>query len=484
VSHTGSTSKSPPLREALIAHGQAHLVAQLEKLDDADRSTLTGQLDRIDLDKLDQWVQTYVRDPSSPRFADDLVPAPYYPAPTGDGQPGSYDSQAFRRSGEDLISNGRVAAFTVAGGQGTRLGWNGPKGTYPGTAVTGMPLFRIFAEQILATQQRYDVTIPWYIMTSPLNDEQTRRFFQDNNCFGLPRNTIFMFPQGVMPSLDAATGQLLLSDRCTLAVNPDGHGGSLKALRASGALEDMQGRGIEHISYFQVDNPLVRVIDPLFIGLHATAPDSSGQMSSKMVRKTDPAEKVGVFCRSASKTIVVEYTDLPPALAEQRAGDGALHFDAGSIAIHMIGVGLVQAMAQDPDRYGLEFHRALKKVPYLDVESGQMVEPAEPNAVKLETFVFDALPLAESSIVMETHRQDEFAPIKNAQGVDSPASSHRLQSDRAARWLEAQGVNVPRDEQGEVMVDIEISPLTALEAGDLAGADLPNSIAPGEQMVL
>jgi UDP-N-acetylglucosamine/UDP-N-acetylgalactosamine diphosphorylase len=248
----------------------------------------------------------------------------------------------------------------------------------------------------------------------------------------------------------------------------------------------MRSRGIEHISYFQVDNPLVRAIDPLFVGLHAAAPDSSAEMSSKMVAKAYAEEKVGVFCESGGKTMVVEYSDLPADLARQTNPDNSLRFNAGSIAIHLISVAFVEKLTKDAHHFALPYHRADKKVPHVDLKTGQVVQPASPNGVKLETFVFDAIPLAERSIVLETSRAEEFAPIKNADGVDSAATSHRLQSNRAARWLEACGVSVPRNGQGETDARIEISPLTALSADDLRSVTmkLPRTIDRGAELVL
>src|SRR5690606_36750914 len=152
-----------------------------------------------------------------------------------------------------------------AGGQGTRLGWKGPKGTYPATAVTGKPLFRVFAEQLHATQRKYGATVTWYIMTSPINDAETRAYFADNTFFGLDRKNVMKFPQGVLPSIELETGKLLLAEKYEVAVNHDGHGGSINALRDSGVMEDMIAWGIEQISYFQLDNPLVKCVDPLFL---------------------------------------------------------------------------------------------------------------------------------------------------------------------------------------------------------------------------
>jgi UDP-N-acetylglucosamine/UDP-N-acetylgalactosamine diphosphorylase len=490
------------IRATLAQHGQEHVVKFFNELSAAQQRSLLGQLARIDFAALDELIRNYVLQRPRVELPGDLQPARYYPYNGGHGS-SSFEADKYRRVGDDLIRRGKVAAFTVAGGQGTRLGWNGPKGTYPATVVTGKPLFRVFAEQILATQRRYGVTIPWYIMTSPANDADTRAFFADNNHFNLPQpqRNIFLFPQGELPSIDAATGKLLLADKGALAMNPDGHGGSIKALRDSGAIEDMRARGIEHISYFQVDNPLVRCIDPLFIGLHAAAPDSSAEMSSKMVPKVSADEKVGVFCRAGidsgnggdfgegsggggGKTCVIEYSDLPQDLPHQRDSTGAMRFIAGSIAVHIIGVQFVERLTADAHHFALPYHRADKKVPYVDFASGALVEPTTPNAVKLEAFVFDAIPLAKSSIVYETRRVEEFAPIKNASGADSPATSHQIQSDRAGSWLEARGVRVPRDAEGHVAARIEISPLTALDAEGLQGAELPREITAGQEIVL
>lgn len=474
------------IRSMLEAHGQGHLLTFLDDLNRQQQAALIDQIDDIDFPIISDLIEEYVRNPKPPALPDDLQPAPYYKYPFGDEAPG-YDAARFKQIGEDLIKRGKVAAFTVAGGQGTRLGWNGPKGTYPATVVTGKPLFRVFAEQLVATQRRYSPpggAIPWYIMTSPVNDAPTRAFFADNNFFGLHRRNVFFFPQGMLPSIDAATGKLLLEEKWRVAMNPDGHGGSIKALAASGAIEDMRARRIEHISYFQVDNPLVRCIDPVFIGLHAGAKDSSAQMSSKMVAKANAEEKVGVFCRAGGKSMVIEYSDLPAELARQTDPQGNLRFNAGSIAIHMLSVAFVEKLTADRRHFALPYHRADKKVPYIDTESGKRIEPGKPNAVKLEAFVFDAIPLADSSIVYETSRMEEFAPIKNAEGVDSPHTSHQIQSDRHGAWLARHGVQVPHDGDGRVNARIEISALTALEADDLAKAALPKTIDPGREIVL
>ena len=467
------------IRKTLARHGQEHLLAFYDELSPEGQQGLLGQLAGLDFAAIDGMIDRYVRRPVEPTVPDDLEPAPYYPREPGE----TYDAEHYRNVGRELLRAGKVAAFCVAGGQASRLGWSGPKGTFPATVVTGKPLFRVLAEQVVASRNRYGAVIPLYILTSPLNDAATRAFMQDNNCFGLRRRNLFMFPQGLLPSFEIGSGRMLLADRGTVAMNPDGHGGSLRAMAASGALADMRARGIEHISYFGVDNPLVKVIDPLFLGLHAAAPDSSAEMSSKMVPKTDPDEKVGVFCRRSGKTTIVEYINLPRELAEQRDGDDRLRFGSGSIAVHIISVKLVEQLTGG-DTFALPLHAARKIVPHVDPDTGERLDPETPNAVKLESFVFDALPQARSSIVYETSRTEEFAPIKNANGPDSPATSHQLQSDRSGAWIESYGVTVPRTEDGHVDAAIELSPLTALEREDLARVRLPAAIGRGESVVI
>ncbi len=469
-------------RQALRAVGQDHVLRFYDILTPAQQKSLLDQIASIDLESLPRLVETYVRNKPAFSLPPDIEPAPYYPYDAS-SPVRRWDRGAMKRAGEELIRARKVAAFVVAGGQGSRLGFDGPKGCFPGGAVTGKPLFQIFAEGILATRRKYHAAVPWYIMTSPLNHEATVSFFKEHAYFGLPEGDVKFFPQGVMPSFDMATGRMLMASPHEIATNPDGHGGSIKALHVSGALADMKKRGVEHLSYFQVDNPTVRVIDPVFIGLHATAPDSSGEMSSKMVPKVAPEEKVGVFCRVNGKTEVVEYSDLPADLTRARNADGSLKFIAGSIAIHVIGVAFIEKLATSAE-FELPFHRAEKKVPCVDLETGEMIEPKANNGVKLEKFVFDALARCRASVVLETDRVEEFAPIKNATGVDSVESSRELQTERAARWLEAAGVKVPRGVGGKAECVLEISPLTAMEAGELVGKQVPREIERGARVAV
>ena len=471
-----TTSRLGEVRQLLTANKQEQLLNFYSELTKQQQAALLDQLTALNWDYLAELVETHVRQKPDMSVSESLEPAPYYAFMPEN--PAVY-SRA-RAFGEMLIRAGQVAAFTVAGGQGTRLGWDDPKGTFPATPLSRKSLFQLFAEQLRKTQELFGAPVPWYIMTSETNHAVTQDFFEAHDYFGLAYENVKLFRQGMMPSFSPA-GNLLLAEKYALATNPDGHGGSLSALAKNGALDDMVRRGVTQISYFQVDNPNVRCIDPLFVGLHAQV---GAEMSSKMLRKANPKEKVGVFCVDDGKPCVIEYSDLPDTLAVLEDETGALKFGAGSVAIHMISVAFARRLTKGKgDRLGLPFHRAEKAVPYINPTTGERVNPAAPNAVKLERFIFDALPLAARSIILETDRVEEFAPIKNAEGNDSPQSSQKLQTLRAARWLEACGVKIPYKD-GEVDAVIEISPLTALSAEDLRELTLPEAIEPGAKLML
>ena len=452
------------LRDRLAAVDQQQVLRFFDQLDPAGKDKLRRQLLALDLGEIDELAEKHVRHKSPVAIPSNIQPVQMFPRRPRPGQEKIYADAKAR--GNEIVRAGKVGAFLVAGGQGTRLGYDGPKGEFPVTPVKNKPLFQVFAEQLLAWSRDSGRAIAWYIMTSDANDAETRDFFSKNTHFGLDPANIFIFQQGMMPAFDLL-GHMLLAEKDSLALSPDGHGGSLRALKKSGALDDMRRRGIEHLSYFQVDNPLVHVIDPLFLGLH----DITGsEMSSKTIPKAGPLEKVGNFVMADGVLQVIEYSDLPEELAKQTNPDGSLKFNAGSIAIHALRVSFVERLNAS-GKLELPWHRAEKKVPYVD-EHGNPVHPDKPNAVKLEQFVFDAIPLAKNAIVYETERAEEFSPVKNAEGPDSPATCRRDQIRRAARWLTGAGVEVPVKD-GEPYATLEISPLFAVNQEQLRQRELP-----------
>ncbi len=445
---------SVSLRTAFENAGQGHVFAHWDSLSEESRSQLVSQAAEIDLKEVDQLYCTLVKGKQAATSLEGLEPAPYERHPDHSGDATEWAKMAER--GEQALREGRVAAFTVAGGQGTRLGYDGPKGTFPVTPIEKKPLFQVFAEKLLAAEKRSGKSIPWYILTSDLNYTETVSAFEEAGYWGMNPEKVHFFKQGRMPAVDAE-GKIILEAKDSIAMSPDGHGGSLRALVRSGSIDRMRADGVDMISYFQVDNPLVRCIDPAFIGFHL---ERGSEMSSKMVPKAYPLEKLGHFCRQNGKTIVVEYSDLPEEMQEERDESGELRFIAGSIAIHVLSVDFVARVGGGDEAFALPFHLAHKKVPTLQAD-GSTQTPQEPNGYKFEMFVFDALPFAKNPIIIETKREDDFSPVKNAEGKDSPETCRQDQLKLWARWLKAAGVEVPADEAGVPTVTFEISPLFA-----------------------
>ena len=449
----------PPLLERLRTCGQQHLIGHLQALDDGPRAHLLADLEAVDFDLLVRLVG----EPGPGATGVRLEPLP---AVVKGADPAA--DRAAREVGEGLIAQGRVAAYLVAGGQGTRLGHPGPKGTYPATPIGRKPLFQVFAERLRALARRTGADVPLWILTSPGNHAETVAFFEAHGRFGLPADALHFVTQGTLPAFDPE-GRLILQAPDRLFRSPDGHGGSLGALRRSGALDVMKSRGIEEIFYFQVDNPLVEVADPVFLGHHRLA---NSEFSSKAVPKEDPDEKVGVLVRREGRPGVIEYSDLPDALRHARDPDGQLRFRAGNIAVHAIRRTFVERLTTGGLQ--LPWHRARKSIPAWVPGAGA----CSVDGIKFETFVFDAMDSADRVLVMEVERRAEFSPIKNSTGRDSPATALADQIALHAGWLESAGVAVPRDSTGRPLHGVEISPLFALDSEELGRrrAELPDRL--------
>lgn len=470
--------------------GQGQVFAFFDRLTSAERQDLIEQAAEIDLAEIARLKRTLIDGAEGGVELSGLEPAPYVPLAEHGGDAKAWEAAV--ATGEEALRAGRIAAFTVAGGQGTRLGFDGPKGTFPVTPVRHKSLFQVFAEKLLAVGRRYGRRIPWFVMTSHQNHAATEAFFREHRFFGLGEDGVMFFRQGRMPAVDGA-GKIMLESPGRIAMSPDGHGGSLRALDRSGALDRMEAAGIDIISYFQVDNPLVRCIDPAFIGWHLR---ERSEMSSKMVPKAYPEERVGVFCRREGRIVVVEYSDLPADLQRLTdAATGRLRYVAGSIAIHVLGREFVRRMSRSAGSgqagsagsapMALPFHRANKKIETVDPE-GRPVKPEKPNGIKFELFVFDALPFARRPLVIETRRADDFSPVKNAEGADSPATCRDDQLRQFARWANAHGAEVPVDETGRPRLTFEVSPLFGYD--EVSFADSWNARQPrpeiGEGTVL
>ena len=359
-------------------------------------------------------------------------------------------------AGERELKAGRVAALLVAGGQGSRLGYDGPKGCYSIGPVTGAPLFYFHARKILARSRRYGAPIPFYVMTSEANNAATVACFKENGYFGLDPKDVFFFTQGMWPGM-TKDGKIILDAPGHVFMSPDGHGGLLAALKRSGALDDMKRRGIRSVFFFQVDNPLVEVADPAFVGYHVM---NKSAYSLKLCAKRDPKEKVGMPMQFGKSFRMVEYTEMTDEQCNRRAKDGSLYFLYGSPAIHVFDRAFLAREAAK----AMPLHLAFKKIPTL--VGGKVVKPSEPNGYKFEKFIFDILPNAPRAAFLAFDQKDEFSPLKNATGADSPET---CKADLRAKWVRAlaeAGVSVPPG------LPLEIDPAYALDAADVKSRGL------------
>ena len=345
----------------------------------------------------------------------------------------------------------------VAGGQGSRLGFNHPKGMFPIGPISNRTLYQMHFEQVLARAKQFGVSIPFYVMTSPPTHEETTKFLTENKFFGFPAEDVKIFCQGVMPAVDER-GKLLLETKSKIFASPDGHGGTLAALEKSGCLADSSTRGVEHLFYGQVDNPLIQICDPALVGYHLK---SGSEMTSQVVRKNEPTQKVGNVVSIDGKVQIIEYSDLPKKYAEQTNEDGSLKLWAGSIAVHIFSLAFLKTAAGQAD--SLPFHRAKKSVGFVN-ELGKLIKPTQPNAIKFEKFIFDLLPSAKNAIVCEVAPADGFCAVKNAAPAASETPEHvrAAISDLHTRWLQAAGATV---EEGTL---VEINPLYATDPNALA----------------
>ncbi|CAG0992543.1 UDP-N-acetylglucosamine/UDP-N-acetylgalactosaminediphosphorylase [Myxococcaceae bacterium] len=422
------------LRERLTAVGQDHVLRFWPELDAAGRSRLAAQLEEIDFEALGRALAGIRARASAPPAS--LEPAKVVRFDAGLGRP---DDSAARERGEALLASGRVAVLVVAGGQATRLGFAGPKGAYPIGPVSDRSLFEIHAQRIRRIRRRHGAPLPWYVMTSAATHAATRSFFAGKAHFDLPQEEVFFFSQRSVPAVDFE-GRMLLDAPDHVFESPDGHGGVIPALAASGALDDLESRGISSVFLWQIDNPLVRIADPVYLGLHAAV---GAEASCKVVAKRDPLEKVGHVAMVDGRLGIIEYTEIDATHREARDERGDLVYWAGGISIYVFETDFLRRVSADAERR-LPFHASPKRIPALD-RSGRRVEPIEPNGWKLERFVFDALPAARTTLVVETTRE-EYSPLKNASGSESPETVRRDLSTLYRRWLVEAGIEPPPED--------------------------------------
>jgi len=431
------------LRERFSRSGQDHVFRFWNQLEAAAQDRLARQAGQIDLDRLariHRKALSLVR--PRPQL---LEPLPVRRLPEHGGDPGER-SRAIE-CGEAHLAEERVGVLVVAGGQGSRLGFRGPKGALPLGPVSSRSLFGLLGQKLRGVARRYGCRVPTYIMTSPATDAATRKLFEENGHFGFDAEGLFFFSQQQLPAVDFE-GSLILESPDRIAESPDGHGASIPALLASGALRQIEERGVSTVFYCHVDNPLVRIADPVLLGFRVL---TGSEVACTAVRKRDPLEGLGTLVRLDGRAAVVEYTEIGEPPRSLRDAEGELVFWAGAIGVHALDVAFLRRVAGDFESV-LPYHASPKKIPTVD-SFGKPVEPSTPNGYKLERFVFDAFPAARSLVAVEARREEEYSPIKNATGTASPESGRRDLVACYRRWLGAAGIALPED--GDLVLELD-----------------------------
>ena len=399
------------IKDVLIKNGQEDIAKIYDKLSLEEKNVIENQVQKIDFKQLEEL---YLKVKLESSAKESIIEPISYIDKT---KLKENKKEEYIKIGIEKISAGKLAAVTMAGGQGTRLGHNGPKGTYILDIEENKSLFQIICEVLQKEGKKYGVSIPWYIMTSKENNDDTVKFFMDNNFFGYNKNDIIFFEQEELPMLNKQ-GKLFLDENKKIKQAADGHGGVFKAIIDNGILKDMQKRKIEWVFVGGVDNCLVRMVDPLLIGI---CEEKNVLAAGKSLVKANPKEKVGVFCKKNGKPSVIEYTEISDEMAEKRDENGELVYGESHILCNMFNIKAIEQVGKEK----LEYHVAFKKANYLD-EDGKVVVATEPNSYKFESFIFDVFERLDDMVVLRVKREEEFAPVKNKEGVDSPETARAL----------------------------------------------------------
>ncbi len=406
--------KLKEVQDILKKYHQEQLLRCYDKLIEAKKEELLNQISKIDFEHMQKLYEETKTKKHFDNF--EIKPLSYIDKEKLEKD----EKENYEKKGIEIIKKGKYAVVTMAGGQGTRLGHDGPKGTFELEIEPKRPLFTLLAQTIKEAIEKYNAVIPWYIMTSKENNRQTQEFFKRHNYFEMGEENVKFFIQNEMPMLDT-TGKILVDDKGLVKQAADGHGGIFEAMRKEGILEDMQRRGIEWIFIAGVDNVLAKMVDPILTGL---AIDKKCLAAGKSVVKNNPKEKVGVFCKKDGKPSVIEYTEITDEMAEAVDENGELLYGESHILCNLFNIKAIEEISRNK----LPYHSAFKKAKYID-ESGVIVVPQEPNAYKFEAFIFDAFERLDDMAIMRVKREDEFAPVKNAEGVDSPETAKKLYLD-------------------------------------------------------
>lgn len=396
----------------LEKYGQEHLLARYDELNDEKKEKIINQIKNIDFD---QAIELFNITTKSIKKPDGEFSNIEY---VDKSKLSQEEYNRYYDIGRKKIEEGKYAVVTMAGGQGTRLGYVAPKGTFKIGGGVEKSLFEALSDTIKGAREKYGAKIPWYIMTSRENNNATEKFFEKNDFFGLPYEDVKFFKQGELPMLDT-NGKLMLDETGLIKLAADGHGGVFESLSKNGYLDDMKKRGIEWIFISGVDNVLAGLVDPIAVGLAV----AEGTLATgKSVVKRSPTEGVGVFCKRNGKPYVIEYTEITDEMAYARDNNGELLYGESHILTNLFNIKALENIAQNK----LPYHKAFKKAKYTDIETGEIIKPEKPNAYKYEAFIFDAFERLDGMSILRVKREDEFAPLKNADGEDSPDTAREL----------------------------------------------------------
>ena len=405
-------NKEQDVIKMLESYNQNHIINLLKNLDEVKKQELLEQIEKIDFH---QVMELYDNTKKEIEIKESKIEPISY---LDKAKLSQEQREKFDKLGEDILRSGKYAVVTMAGGQGTRLGHTGPKGTFKLDVYgKGKYLFEILKENLEEANKKYDTTIPWYIMTSKENNSATVEFLEKNNYFGYPKEAVTIFTQSELPLVDF-DGKLLISKDMKIKEASDGNGGTYSSLRASGCLSDMKDKGIKWVFIGGVDNALLKMADVTLLGM---AIDKNVQIASKSVVKANPHEKVGVFCKMNNHPKVIEYAELPESMAEEVDDDGELKYGESHIMCNLYTIEAIEKASKEP----LMYHSAVKKNSYID-ENGKEIIPEEPNSYKFESFIFDAFEFFDDIAILRGKREDDFAPVKNKDGVDSPKTAKEL----------------------------------------------------------
>lgn len=433
---------------------QEHVFEHWDELQAEEQKALLSQLRAVDFQLLKRLVQQHIYEQ---RTDDERVLHPPHIERLPDPVTQVEDRELCRSLGEYAFRMDQVALVTSTGNAGP-LGE--PVGLLPVGPVTGKSVFQLHSEKVRALNRRHRISIRWSIFCHPGHVETTTSFFRENSYFGLNCSDLHFLEQELLPVVDRR-GKMLLSARGRLALAPTGHGTILTQLLEERQFQSLEKAGIKYVLYFQADNPLANVYDPVFLGYHIR---NQAEISSKCVRKQDPAEPVGVFCQFNGAKGVIEFSELSEEDRERRAEDGSLVFAAADIGNCVFSVDFLRRLKDQG--CSLPHHAVPHIRPYVN-KRGRLVRPTEPNSIRFETYIFDVLPEATRAPVVEVERQEEFSPIRNTGGKNSPQTAQRDLSHLYALWLKDACPDKSTGSEKEFGRAIEISPLYAMDAAEL-----------------